>query len=458
MTQAVPGKVTNWGKIKDIKIPFDTYLVNGDGTKTFIPMNTWISTLGYGNTNNPVYTFIVPVWVEEGIYTIETRVVAENCPDMNNSSYIETNTGKNGNITHYVARKTINVEVIGKIYDLRVSACDDPAWNGKIKGTEGNYITAMEFPFGQKGQNTITTYQYAPKLGYSFVFDFKTKGRKSNNIAASIYPEYYFISKNGGNAEKVDLYYKPTTSGAYVKIDEKLATQTVKVKIASEYMRVPVVERTDSARIYNLEIGSAYNYANIVKIGTFANMVLPHSLRLCYNNFNEYTIGNGNLYGKAEAQISADALATKRAPAETGRDNVIGSVGHWYAGFYLPNTTVAVTPGTDIKKATAGGQTKKNGYILVRFGLKTKFNEWDYLKYNGPDALNEGDYNNRGPWVQIVGGQLKPIDYPQSNPTKTTSEKVQLPNGQPGIVPKGTIIMYETDLKANVDSTEVGVH
>ena len=293
--QAVPGKQSNWGMMNDVKLPFDAYLVNGS-KKVFVKANTWISNVSGISATSSSYTFIVAVWTNEQVYSlangnpIETRVVAENCPNRNVASYVEYNTGKNGNITHYIAQKTIDVEVIGKIYDLRVSSCDDPGWYNQI--ISPGYITAENFPFGAQGQNIMSGYKYAPKLGYTFVFDFKTKGRKSNNMDLSVYPEYYFVSKNGGNAEKVDLYYQ-TAKNQYVKIDESTALVPLNVKLTNPFMKVPTQEMLDSRRIYLKEIGKTYNYTSVVNVGTFAHMLMPHDLRLCYNNFAEYATGAG---------------------------------------------------------------------------------------------------------------------------------------------------------------------
>lgn len=447
--QAVPKKITNWGKIKDVKIPFDTYLVKAAGTKEFIPANTWLSSKLGSESSSPTYTFIVPVWVEEKDYTIETRVVAENCPDMNNSSYEETNTGKNGNITHYIARKTFTVAVVGKIYDLRVSSSDDPGWLNKI--VNPGYITAKNFPFGQANQNTVTGYKFAPKLGYSFVFDFKTKGRKSSSIDVGVYPEFYFVGKDGNRLQKVDLYFR-TSPVDYKKIENSL-TNTLNVKYSNTYMKVPQKEMIDARRIYDLEFGKTYNYTNAVAIGSFAKMNIPHDLRLCFESYADYGEYDGiaKIYGRPKETIINEAQtdAVNRFARSNGNDHVIGSVGHWFVGYQLPASTVAVPVGANIKTATAQNQTLRNGYILIKMNIKTKDpNKIDYLQYRGPEVLNEIQKSN---WNK----EFTSADLTNNNLLKP----ITLPNGTPNVkVPIGTIAIYETDQRANNDFETEGTH
>lgn len=425
----VTPKETSWGKEKIIVIPFDVYRHNSDGTKTFISANEVQKVKG--NTN---YTYTIPVWVKEGDYTIETRVIAEN--QQNDNFEI----GANLNLNNYIAKRDIPVEVIGKIYDLRVSSSNDPGWYNNIKG---EYITDKDFPFGQQGQNKISSYKYAPKLGYTFVFDFKTKGRKSNNIEVSAFPEFYFVSKNGGSAQKVDLYYN-TVREKYVKIDAQDTRIPLTVKYNDTYMKVPAQEKIDTNKIYKTK----YNYNLGVNVGTFASMHLPHDLRLCYNNFDEYV---GKLYGKNATKnsiISDAAMKTSYTDETSGGENiVIGSVGHWFAGYRLPASTIAVEPGTKVTPSNANSIKKSNGYILVKMNIKTKYENWDYLKYTGPEGLNESANITTPDWEKT---------YDPNN--SSNHQDVILPNGKPADVPNGTIIIYDSDLRSTNDAESTGTH
>ena len=238
--QAVPGKASNWGKIKDVKLPFDAYL---QPSNTLVKAGKWLSDYGLATTQES-YTFLIPVWSQEAKGTIETRVVAENTASYSNGSSCPTGILQdtaNLDWTKYIAEKKIPVEVIGKIYDLRISSTNDPGWPG-IKGKDGAYVSSPEFPFGQAGQNAMSQYKYAPKLGYLVEFDFKTKGVKTDNVDVSIQPEgFYFIGKNGGNSEKVDLYFK-TVTNQYVKIEPGTNNSDIIVNLSNEFMRVAKVK------------------------------------------------------------------------------------------------------------------------------------------------------------------------------------------------------------------------
>lgn len=424
--QAVPGTATNWGKIKDVKLPFDAYLHTSSG-KVFIPANAWISEKGYATANNS-YKFTLPVWVKETSYTIETRVIAENATD-----YGLVQWGANYDSGKYVAGMETKVEVIGKIYDLRISGTNDPAWSILSEKTGNKYITAEEFPFGQDGQNINTKYNYAPKLGYTFVFDFKTKGTKSNNVDVNISEEgFYFVSKDGGEAVPVDLYYH-TTTNKYIKIGSSNDTTKLKVNLKNSFMNVASQELIDSVRIKQ----GKYNYSQDVNVGGFSKMNLTENLRLCYNNLLEYAtdLNGDKLYGNTKKTIINNA---------TSEDRIIESVGHWYAGYRLPASTKAVSIEQTINEAVSNNSFLSGGYILVKFNIVTRYKntvgDWEYLEYMGPESINDK-------------GELA-VDWTDENAT----QEITLPNGKTATVPFGVVAMYETDLRSSNDVENSGTH
>lgn len=448
--QAVTKLITNWGKIKDVQLSFDVYLHEGN-SRTMIKAGTWLSSLGKATTEGK-YTFTIPVWAQEGNGTIKTRVVAEN-GSINSPSQEGANLDPN----NYIATKDINVEIVGKIYDLRISSTNDPGWQN-IKGQNGNYITAKEFAFGQLGQNAVNGYKYAPKLGYTIAFDFKTKGIKSNNVNVSIQPEgFYFVSKSGGKAERVDLYYN-TTKQKYIKISTGDKTNIpVITNLTSPFMKVSKQELIDSARIMNNKLGAGYNYSSNVNIGYFPRLSMPENLRLCYNNLTEY-VGNG-LYKKNEAAIISDATNgfayntrwSVLKDAANGKDVVLGAVGHWYAGYKLPASTVAVPQGkTSSDIINNPNIIKKDGYILVKFNIRTSYDKWEYLEYKGPESLNEGKAELTPEWP---GKVVTPGDTPLEPTTPT-----KLPNGKNADIPVGIVGIFETDYRSSNDYETEGTH
>ena len=198
-------------------------------------------------------------------------------------------------------------------------------------------------------------------------------------------------------------------------------------------MKVAAQEFIDSTRIYN----NKYNYALGVNIGTFAKMNLPHNLRLCYNNFAEYI---NILYGKGSTEKTISSNAGSR-------DTVIGSVGHWYAGYRLPASTRAVIKDTNINDAIKNNLFLKDGYIVVKFNIKTKYQNltgnYDYLRYMGPEAMNEAGDNT---------GELI-VDW-----TKGGTQTITLPNGNKATVPVGSVAIFDADLRSSNDAEVGGTH
>ena len=517
-SQAVPKQITNWGAIKDVKMPFDVYVYSDDGKDLyFLQKDEWLSDyvdrmgikdrLNYEKSREAVgYRFLVPVWAPEGEYkgenAILVRVVAENV--IENGKRLtdrinKTELNKNSNIENYVSIRQFPVEVIGKVYDLQINEDTDVDWKGNLQslGYTTGYVRANEFPFGRTkaanttisgkapvnpSQNKNTAYQYAPKLGYTFVFNFKTKGRKSENVDIHIANDFYFVAKAGGDAVKTALYYKGN-DGNYKKITKENAANLAKlgVSLNNKFMGVQPGEMTSSSNIYPKELvpNTPYNYALNVNIGNVAKLNLPHNLRLVYDNFREYATDNGGrgLYRKTRQGILNDIALnnsisknypTFKLPDEQPADLVVGSVGHWYAGYALPSTTVAVNPDmitgkTDAEvdrmiKANTPNLQYRTGYILVKFGITTRTKDkQDYLKYTGPEMLNNmGEIPNK----DDKETQNPPIPGKQWTDSELDWESngfvpIILPSGTPANIPQGAVALYETDYSATVDNNSV---
>lgn len=469
--QAIPKEDSNWGKYKDVKLSFDAYLLYKDSSgkeKTFfVPANTWLGDMA----DVPVkltsmkYEFLLPVWVDEGEQTVWTEVVAENV--TTNEQLQAMQKDANTDITKYIATKDITVEIVGKIYDLQVSNSNDRDWETKVQSQIFNTdnVLANEFPFGQtqkgrnnvyssitnvKSQNKNSSYAFAPKLGSSFIFNFKTKGRKSNNIDISVANNgFYFVSKEGGAAKPVNLYYKKNST--YKRLGTGAEDLNIKVAITDSYLKVDSQEITDSNKIYPIEGYTRYNYSNKVNIGTLRSLNLPHSMRMCYNNFIEYMTDNGGegLYKQTKDNIIENA----KTSSEGGSDRVVGSVGRWYAGYALPTTTVAVDPSlTDARaiEAIRSNDTSKlfkNGYIIVVFNISTNNNSSKYLKYYGPEARFTSGSD--------IGKEDKTKEDPVINwTTPNGMMTITLPNGKTATVPNGAVTMYESDTSIQIENTK----
>ena len=89
----------------------------------------------------------------------------------------------------------------------------------------------------------------------------------------------------------------------------------------------------------------------------------------------------------------------------------------------------------------------KDGYILVKFDIKTKYQNnsgnYEYLQYMGPEALNEAG-DNTGNLIQ---------DW-----TKDTTQAIKLPNGNTAQVPVGTVAIYDASLRSSNDAEMGGIY
>jgi hypothetical protein len=235
------------------------------------------------------------------------------------------------------------------------------------------------------------------------------------------------------------------------------------VNLSNPFMRVAQSELIDSTRIMKQQVKVLYTYAQDVLIGKLPNLNIPEKLRLCYNNFTEYaTEYPTKLYGKSEAAIANDAngglsySTGKYDQVNNGRDTVIASVGHWYAAYRLPSSTIAVPPGKTPKDFMKNPNLiKKNGYILVKFDIVGKNGDEDYLRYTGPESIMEPGEYEKNP----DGSDKQWQDPGPDNPNRPNPEQpVKLPNDKPGKVPDGTVILFETDWRANNDSEVIGTH
>ena len=125
---------TAYVKDRQIRFGFDTYLGTGrDGI--FLEGDKWhsLKDLGIDNSQNEI-TFYTPLWVDEGVYEIEVRTLAIN--DSSNGRYVEEHA--NLSPSNYAASRIQYVEVSGRVYDLKVTDTDDPAWESFFRKAEGN--------------------------------------------------------------------------------------------------------------------------------------------------------------------------------------------------------------------------------------------------------------------------------------------------------------------------------
>ncbi|TVX85651.1 hypothetical protein FPZ44_24975 [Paenibacillus agilis] len=385
---------------KQVSFPFDVF---NKSKSAYILKNTWID-IPVGQLEE---TFIMPMWIDEGNYTVSFRSIAENTP-----SDFTYETSANRQWQNHVAVNTIDVNVIGRLYDFRITDISDYDWetvfrtkkgssqhsqnlywvgdrdiNGNFVGNRnlnGNPVSnakPLQLPI-KPGSHTNPGYKnVSVKTGYPFKFDFKTMGNMFGaNDKVRIVPTFYFVNKDGTGRRPVDLYYHDHSRKKYfVKIGSPDDNIKQTVKLNDPMRNVPAHEITDSANFAYDNYGSnglsrnafIMDYQSKAKkemlSGYYSQLTLPYQLR--------------TFIGPKAGLPST--VSPQRANA---------SIQKWYGEYYLPPAVYVVDKGTNIAeygRKNGGLHDKspiflKNGYIVVNFNIETVRNNDTrnpYLRY-----------------------------------------------------------------------------
>ncbi|MDO4282018.1 MAG: hypothetical protein Q4D02_00090 [Clostridia bacterium] len=340
----------------------------------------------------------------------------------------------------YVAKRTLTLRSAARIYDFRITDCNDLAFKNVFReansGSNVNEKTGISYFSGirrlyiySKSYQTIidrdniningtktktilplgpykhstATYLSAPKMGYRISFDVKTAGYYIANISdeksIQITPSYYYISKDGTELiEDIDLYYK-NESGKYQAFAG--SNYTIYFRPNDPYRNIEFNSNRMSDQLEPLNIASSDGYF------TLTDKMMSVS---------------DTLYNQA-----------------------------WYGEFKLPNSTIAVRSGDSIRNEL------KDGYIGVKFDIKCI--EYDdagmvTISYNQNDK-SASNNSNTSQWdyegylgFSNIGQQIS-----ESNPLR-----LQLENGVWKIDSnevynfiKGTVVLYDLDNRAAND-------
>lgn len=361
---------------KQVLFPFDVY----NGTQTqFIPANTWISI----PVSQIDTTFYLPVWVDEGNYDVLFRSFAENSP----SSGFTTQSNANLDLTHHVSTQTIPVEVIGRVYDFRITDIADYNWEDVFRIQKGSathtgayyWVQDRSIDGAPRGNTSPYMLPILPgshpssgkknisvKTGYHFKFNLKTKGNMfGRDDAIHITPTFYFVQRDGSRRQEVDLYYH-TNDQFFVKIGGPEDVERRHVTLNTRLRNVPQQEMIDAAHyVYDHYANTNLPRNQFVEqylkdsakptwVGKYDWMILPYQVRTF--------IGPKN--------VPSGASATQQ------RANA--SIQTWYGEYSLPAAAFAVPKGTNIAEY---GRTNRltdkspiflrNGYIIVNFDIET---------------------------------------------------------------------------------------
>lgn len=363
---------------KQVLFEFDVY--NEDKNK-YIPKNTWID-IPIGQLN---MIFRMPVWVDEGDYTVHFRSIAENAP-----TGFTWQSMANTDLSHHVAINTIPVQVIGRLYDFKITDIADYDWETVFRATKGStqptgaaYWVGTSSIDGVKRGNTFpyvlpirpgshpnTGYKnVAIKTGYHFKFDFKTKGNMFGaNDRVKIVPTFYFVNKDGSDRQKVDLYYHNQTTGQkFVKIGSTQDTVQRSIILSDRLRNIPAVDISNTAKF----------------VATYGNAKFEQQAK------QKVEIGGYNQLNLTQ-HVRTLIGPTKQVPETVDKGRAIAAEQQWYGEYSLPAAPFVVPAGFSISEY---GRTYKltdkspiflrNGYIVVNFNIETYRDgeEQPYLRY-----------------------------------------------------------------------------
>ncbi|WP_272039974.1 DUF5704 domain-containing protein [Paenibacillus sp. JJ-100] len=387
-------------RIKQVLFSFDVY--TADRTQ-FIPSNTWVNI----PVNQLDTTFYLPVWVDEGNYTIEFRNIAENAP----ASFTEQ-PDANTNLPHHVASDKIPVDVIGRLYDFHVTDVSDYNWEkvfrthpGSPEPTGHSYWTGLQSIDGDPRGNSAPFVlpirpgshpdqgfrNAAVKTGYHFKFDLKTKGNmfgKQDGIRVT--PTFSFISNDGSSRQEVDLYYHRGQE-RLIRIGSPQDVEKRFVVLNSRLRNVPSIELSDTARYqYTYELSP--NERNRLTLA-------EHMVQMANQTSRQKTE-----IGRYDWMILTAPIRTligpkTNIPASVNVDRANAAIQHWYGEYSLPADVYAVPKGTDLEPLARQNKLDeksdtflKNGYIVVNFNIESLRNgntQTPHLQYIHAPLMNQ---------------------------------------------------------------------
>lgn len=401
---------------KQVRFPFDVYKADH---ATLIPKDTWTS-IPVGQLTT---TFYMPVWVDEGNYDVLFRTFAENSP-----ASFTSQPNANLDLTHHVATQVVTVEVIGRLFDFRITDIADFNWEKVFRTATGSATpTGNSFWVGTKGIDGAARGNTAPyvlpirpgshpesgkknvavKTGYHFKFEVKTLGNMFGaGDGVKITPTFYFVDKKGQNRQQVDLYYH-SGNKRFIRIGSSEDTEQRLVTLDIRLRNVPQLELTNTASSLWKLNGSSGSQASYIQqvlkdatqkriyVGGYDGMLLPAQLR--------------TFIGSLQVPSGID---TARANA---------SVQRWFGEYSLPAAPYAVPAGMNLAEYGRTHRLDENapiflrdGYVVVNFNIETIRNKdvgHPHLQYKNAPLNNQWQMEGYGrSFVDPYGASFSLLD------------------------------------------------
>lgn len=375
--RSIPGygnrDYAKYTKEKQVWFPFDVY--SGDKSK-FYPKETWISI----PVSQETATFFLPVWVDEGNYDVLFRTFAENSPQTG----FGTEMNANLDVSNHVATQVVPVEVIGRLYDFRITDIADYNWETVFRTQKGGatptgnayWVGTKDIdgaPRGNQPPFVLPVRQgshpdpgkknVAVKTGYHVKFEVKTKGNMFGaGDGIRITPKFYFVDRQGRNRLEVDLYYH-SGNNRFIRIGSADDAERRYVTLDDRLRNVPRQELINTASSIWSLTGAGGNKQSYIDqylknakkptyVGGYDVMLLPPQLRTFMGSMN--------------------------VPSGVDAARANASVQRWYGEYSLPAAVYVVPKGTNLAEY---GRTHRlddqspiflwDGYIIVNFNIET---------------------------------------------------------------------------------------
>ncbi|NGZ77977.1 hypothetical protein GYN08_22040, partial [Saccharibacillus sp. VR-M41] len=365
---------------KEVSFPFDTYSAD---KSTFYPKNTWINI----PVNQIVTEFFLPVWVDEGDYTVQFRNIAENAPGDS-----PTQQDANFDLANHVASDTVDVEVIGRLYDFHITDIADYNWERVFRTQIGSAVhTGLTYWTGLLGIDGAARGNASPftlpilpgsnplegmknvtvKTGYHVKFDLKTKGNMfGRQDGIRITPSFTFVSRDGQTKTPVDLYYNDDHR-TFIQVGSPRDTEKRYVILNDRLRSVPEEELSDTARNkYNHDYGFA-------EVGSVSREMFVSDYIRRFTKLKT-PVGGYDLLLLPE-QIRTLIGPKSSLPPSVDYERANAAVQRWYGEYSLPGDPYVVAKGTDLAEygRTHRGLTKRDpiflrdGYIILNFNIES---------------------------------------------------------------------------------------
>ncbi|QPA61292.1 DUF5704 domain-containing protein [Lysinibacillus sphaericus] len=422
-------------KQKQVKFPFDVYTKTKQG---YYPANTWVNV----PVDMETVEFFMPVWVPEGEYTINFRSFAINAlesGDFGGSEHHANVTIPNpsfnvppaGSLSAaHVATDSIEVDVVGRLYDFRITDVLDYNWfdvfrdernqhtgnyywvgkngiDGDLRGNQSPFVLPVRHgshPDSYDANGELKYYKnLGVKKGYQFKFDFKTKGTMYDmKDAIRITPTFYFVDKDGKNRRPVDVYYHMDNK-KFVQVGSKDDQEVRNVVLNEPLRNVEEKQLINNSKFYysrvagdNVDKESDYYKA----FKEYAELGLSERefIRKYFKDYSKKNVITGTYGWQILNWRLRTAIGPTDAPTNTmiPSSDVVASEQQWHSEYSLPSKLYVVEKGTNVTTYAAQNKMNdnapiflKDGYIIVNFNI---------------ESIQNGDLDN--PHLQYINAPL----------------------------------------------------